>query len=71
MLYPVKMQCDVCGFNDHTKLILARVDIQEQDVYLDVQCPKCGHTGAISFVSLVHHAMSEHPSEEVDNEANV
>lgn len=61
MLYPIKMCCDICLFSDYTQLLMARVEPGEQDVYLDVKCPKCGHTGVISFQSLVRDALKANP----------
>lgn len=59
MIHPVKPCCDKCGFMDYAKLVQIRVDVENRDVYLDVVCPRCGHTGVMSFVSLVKTAMKD------------
>lgn len=54
----VKAMCDMCGFSEFAKVVLIKVDTESNDVYLEVVCPKCGHKGTLSFVSLVRSALS-------------
>lgn len=49
--------CDLCGYQDHTKLVSAKVDTDNNDVFLQVECPNCEHKATISLVSMVRDAL--------------